>query len=283
MWTTLYQQLHGVILLLLIVSRARSTPNIGIQQDWISGDEGPDDLISFSGIIEFNQNDDGTNPVDTLSDGKLVGLASKAFDEMNALPQRNKPNTIAVMATKNQIYFASSMTGEDRGNWLSSKHYEHGRANILIEAAGGCRLGGIHRKGGRCGEINLFDLFYNQNKHLNLRGSHSRILAWGSFEGAPAKVYHPCRDDDPRYGCESFLKAATNDDQKKKLDDANLKVVNKHTRIDQSWPEGLQFRYRSLRLPASDFDAACRDLEDPFDPNHPELRRRTALLSGKLG
>ena len=235
--------------------------------------------MSFSGVIQFNQNDDGTNPVDSLSDGKLVGLASKAFDEMRASPQENKPNMMVVMATKNQIYFASSMTGRDRGNWLSTEEGEVGRPNILIEAAGGCRLAGTHKVGGRCGEINLFDLFYNWNKHLDLQGSHSRIVAWGSLNYKPARAYHPCKKFDTNYGCEDFLKAATKNDPKEKLDDANLKVVNKNTQIDRSWPEGLQFHYVSRRVPASDYDVACKAEDDPFDPNHPELRKRAAWLS----
>lgn len=233
-----------VILLLSLVLSAISTPDIGIQQDWVSEGQDPSDLISYSGIIQFNQNGDGTNPVDALSDGKLVGLASKAYEEMKAFPRQNKPNTMVVMATNNEIYFASSMTGKDRGNWLSSRAIDPGRPNILIDAAGGCRLGGFHRKGGRCGEINLFDLFYNWNDNLNLRGSHSRTLAWGSDEGQQPKVYYPCFWDEGKYGCYDFLRAATNDDPKAHLDDANLKLVNVNTQIDQSWPEGLQFRYQ---------------------------------------
>ena len=265
-----------VILILSLVSSSISTPNIGIQQDWFTTS---DELISFSGIIQFDQNDDGSNPVSALSDGQLVGLASKAYDEMTAFRNGNTPGAMAVVATNNEIFFASSIRGGDRGHWLNPQN-GNTRPSILIMAAGGCRLGGNHRTGGRCGEINLFDLYWNWKTNLNLQGSHSRIVVWGTYTGSPLQILPPCKNDQGRYGCEVFLKAATNpQNPTADLDDANLRVIPKSTAVDQSWPNGLTFTYRQSRLNGGD-QAACEMMDDEFDPDHPELRRRTYTLSG---
>ena len=268
-----------VILILSLVSSSISTPNIGIQQDWFTTS---DDLISFSGIIQFNQNDDGSNPVSALSDGQVVGLASKAYDEMTAFGNSNTPGAMAVMATNNEIFFASSFRGSDRGLWLNPQN-DDTRPNILVKAAGGCRLAGNHRIGGRCGEINLFDLYYNWKTNLNLQGTHSRIVVWGTYDGSPLEVLNPCLPREGRYGCDSFLRAATNpQNPTAHLDDANLRVIPKATAADQSWPNGLTFTYRQSRLNSGDKAVACEIADDEFDPNHPELRKRGYTLSSIL-
>ena len=277
MHAALKGRLSVAILILSLVSSVISTPNIGIQQDWFTTS---DELISFSGIIQFNQNDDGSNPVPALSDGQLVGLASKAYDEMTAFGNSNTPGAMAVMATNNEIFFASSIRGNDRGRWLNP-HNDDTRPDILVKAAGGCRLGGNHRIGGRCGEINLFDLYYNWKTNLNLQGTHSRIVVWGTYNGSPLEILNPCLPHEGRYGCDSFLRAATNpQNPTAHLDDANLKVIPKATGVDQSWPNGLTFTYKQSRLNGGDKAAVCEIGDDEFDPDHPELRKRKYTFSG---
>lgn len=111
---------HYVTLTLLwnLIFRVLATPNIGIQQDWFTEGKN-DDLVSYSGLITFNANADGSNPVDKLSDGQLVGLVDKAYSEMNAKPGGDKPGLMALLAHQNAVYFASSIRN-DRGNWLGS-------------------------------------------------------------------------------------------------------------------------------------------------------------------
>ena len=277
MQAALNGRLFLVIIILSLVSSSISTPNIGIQQDWVTTSE---ELISFSGLISFNQNDDGSNPVSDLSDGQIVGLASKAYDEMTAFGNSNAPGAMAVMATNNEIFFASSIRGSDRGQWLNPQN-DDTRPNILIKAAGGCRLGGDHRIGGRCGEINLFDLYWNWKKSLNLQGTHSRIVVWGTYNGSPLGILNPCQAREGRYGCDNFLRAATNpQNPKAHLDDANLRVIPKTTAVDQSWPNGLTFTHRQARLTGGDKAALCEMMDDEFDPNHPELRKRMYTFSG---
>ena len=277
MQAALTGRLLVVILILSLVSRSISTPDIGIQQDWFTDSE---ELNSFSGIIQFNQNDDGSNPVSALSDGQLVGLASKAYDEMTAFGNINTPGAMAVMATNNEIFFASALRGGDRGHWLNPQ-IDDTRPNILIRAAGGCRLAGNHRLSGRCGEINLFDLYFNWKTNLNLQGTQSRIVIWGTFDNSPLQILNPCRGAGSRYGCDAFLRAATNpQNPTAHLDDANLKVIPKTTAVDQSWPNGLTFTYKQQRPSTSDKAALCEIADTEFDPNQPELRKRAYALPG---
>ena len=277
MHAALNGRLHVVVLIFSLICSAIPTPNIGIQQDWFTTS---DELISFSGIIQFNQNDDGSNPVSALSDGQLVGLAAKAYDEMTAFRNSNTPGAMTVMATNNEVFFASSIRGSDRGLWLNPQPGDT-RPDILVKAAGGCRLGGNHRTGGRCGEINLFDLFYEWKKNLNLQGSHSRIITWGTYNGAPLEILNPCLPHEGRYGCDSFLRAVTNpQNPTAHLDDANLRVIPKVTAVDQSWPNGLTFTYKQSRLNSGDKAVVCEILDAEFDPDHPELRKSKYTLSG---
>lgn len=168
----LSERLYAIVLVFSLILGAISTPDIGIQQDWFANPNG--DLISFSGIISFNQNDDGSNPVSSLSDGQLVGLASKAYDEMSSKITDQRPGAMAVLASNNEIFFSSSIKN-DRGNWLGIKT-DQARPQVLIEAAGGARLSGSHRIGGHCGEINLMSLFYDYKRSLNFQGTNSRLV-----------------------------------------------------------------------------------------------------------
>ena len=79
---------------------------------------------------------------------------------MKTIGDQTTPRTIGVLASGNQIYFASSITGSGRGYWLGTKQGQEPAYNRLLTAAGRCRLGGMHRNGGRCSEINLLDVFY---------------------------------------------------------------------------------------------------------------------------
>lgn len=281
MFTVSYKSVATAAFLLTYVLKVFATPNVGIQQDWRS--EHPA-LMSFSAIMRFNPNADGSNPVDALSDAQLVALSSKAYDEMNtlwrALPPNDRgtglPGVMATIAIKNEIYFASSINS-DRQNWLGIGK-DKTKPQELEAAAGGCRLGGLSHKmaGGSCGEVNLMDLYFSDKGELNFKGSGSRIVPWsGQFK----TNINPCMNAGDRYGCDTFLRAITNpDDKNAHLDNANMKVVQKCTAPDTNWPNGVTFKNGNPRLSVQ---GICAILDDPYDPNNPELRRLMPRSLGK--
>ena len=76
-----YARLVGAISFWTLIHTVLSTPDIGIQQDWFMSPH--DELRSFSGVITFNANPDGSILVVSLTDGQHLGLVSKAFDELS--------------------------------------------------------------------------------------------------------------------------------------------------------------------------------------------------------
>lgn len=279
MLAALYKNIFSSTLLLCLILRTFATPNVGIQQDWL---QGHDSLMSFSAIMVFNANPDGTNPVTSITDGQLVGLAAKAYDEMIALwtpipykENNNQPGAMAVLAINNEIYFAS-MIKADRQNWLGSGRSDGGKPQALVNAAGGCRIGGSsHRIGGRCGEINLMDTYYTRNNALNLQGSRSRLVVWGAFSGSPLQILSPCLDSASRYGCYAFLRAIANpQNPQRPLQNADLKVIAKNTARDNSFPNALVSVTTYARLSTVIKDALCEISDDPYDPDSPDLRRK---------
>ena len=231
----------------------------------------------------FNANSDGTNPVPSITDGQMVGLAAKAYDEMIAIwnsiqnkENNDRPGAIAVLAVKNEIYFASVIKS-DRQNWLGIGRSDGGKPQALVNAAGGCRIGGSsHRIGGRCGEINLMDTYYTRNRDLNLQGSGSRLVVWGTFNGVALQILSPCLDAGGRYGCYTFLRAIANpQNPKQQLQVADLKVI-KNTARDNEYPSGLVSVTKYARLSTQIKDALCEISDDPYDPDSPDLRKRRA-------
>ena len=182
-------------------------------------------LSSFSAVMKFNLDDNGSNPVDEITDGQLVALAAQAYGEMKDLGRHTNqetPGTIGLLATNNVIYIASSVQGEGRGYWLGTREGQTRIDDRLLNAAYRCRIGGIHRNGGRCAELNLFDLYKARNEEIDLDGTHSRILAYGKFQNEPEKAYFPCTNDEGRWGCWTMLRALSNENPEDHLKDENL-------------------------------------------------------------
>ena len=252
-----------------------SVPDVGIRQDWFGSPH--DELLSFSAIMEFNANADGSNPVTSLSDRQLVSLVSKAYNEMTNLPGNNKPGVMVLLASGNSIYFASSIKS-DRGNWLGVGASENQRPQILVQAAGGARIGGSsHVREGHCGEINVMDLFFARNEGLVFQGTASRIVAWGTSKGSPPTIFNPCNNSGDRYGCWSFLRAIANPSNPNAgLNAADLININSRTTPDTSFPDGLSVQ-RNRNYPResnADYEALCTIADEEYDPDHPEERKR---------
>ena len=270
-------RLFAGTLVLLLISHLISTaeiPDLGIALDWFTDSE---NLISFSTIIGFNSYADNSSPVDYLTDAQIVGLGSRATDRMRTIGADRVPNAMAVVCTGNEIFFASSIKGPDAGKWLNPRPGDS-RPNILIDAAGGCRLTSGHRTDGRCGEINVMDLIYGWKGQLNFQGTRSRIMVWGKYSNEPLHVMPPCGNPPGRYGCEAFLRTIANpqdpEASNKPLDPNNLRVIPTNTPPDTNWPDGLTFTVHRYRFARADAAEVCQAL-DHFDPNTPELRRRT--------
>ena len=258
-----------IVLLCTFIFTVICTPDIGIRNDWF--DSHPD-LVSFSGVLVFNAKSDGNSPVPDLSDGLLVGICAKAFDEMrSAEGNHDKPQAMALLAVGNEIYHASSIMS-DRNNWLGKgRGVEDQRPQILARAAGAARIAGsTHRIGGACAEINIMDLYHYRNKDLNFAGKRARIVVWATKDG-DTNIFNPCSTPLNGYGCRDFLKAIANpSDPKLPLKDENLKVIAKQTSRDNGWPDGLQFMFSAVRLTQGDKEACEMLAKDPYDPNDPD-------------
>ena len=259
-----------LLLLLTLILGVICTPDVGIQKDWFSGDH--TDLVSFSGILIFQPKADGSSPVPDITDAQLVGLCAKAFDEMRATTGNfEKPGAMALIAIDNEVYLASSIK-TDRKNWLGIGKGDDQRPKILARAAGAAGIAGTsHRTGGSCAEINIMDLYWNHNQHLDFTGKRARIIIWGATpDGSYTGNFNPCLKPTFGYGCSDFLKAIANpNDPTQPLDDNNLRIIPKATNRDQGWPDGVQFNFNNGRMTQADKDACEMLIDEPYDPNDP--------------
>ena len=131
----------------------------------------------------YKANLDGSSPVPSITDDQMVGLAAKAYAEMITIwtttPKKadNKPpDAMSVLAINNEIYFVSVIKA-DRENWLGIGHDDGGKPQALVNAAGGCRIGGSsYRIGGRFGEISLMDTYYARNQHPSFQVTGSLLI-----------------------------------------------------------------------------------------------------------
>ncbi|KAL9076289.1 MAG: hypothetical protein Q9161_001005 [Pseudevernia consocians] len=204
----------------------------------------------------------------------MVGLAAKAHAEMITIwtttPKKadNKPpDAMSVLAINAEIYFVSVIKA-DRENWLGIGYDDGGKPQALVNAAGGCRLGGSsHRIGGRFGEISLMDTYYARNQHPSFQG------AWDSDS---RQILSPCIDNSGRYG--SYIPQSDRQPQnlKQPLNDADLRVIAKTTTLENGYLHGLSSITQFIRLSAEHEALLCAIKDDPYDPNHPELRKRKA-------
>lgn len=261
-----------IVLLWTLFVSVLCTPDVGIQKDWFNGDHG--DLVSFSAVLLFEakSDKDSTNPLSELSDGQLVGLCAKAFDEMrSAGGSYQTPRAMALLAVDHKVYLASSIVA-DRNNWLGrGKGTDEQRPQILARAAGAARIAGSsHRIGGACGEINIMDLYQTHNKNLNLSGKKARIVVWATT-GGPPTIFNPCATPAGGYGCGDFLRAIANpSNPTQPLNDDTLKVIPNKTNRDDNWPDGAKFSYIPHRQTEADKESCEMMIDIPFDPNNPD-------------
>ena len=259
------------LLLCAFILPALCTPDIGIKRDWLL--EGYDGIVSFSGVLVFDAKPDKTNPVQDLSDAQLVGVCAKAFDEMRSADGGNdKPGAMALLAIENEVYLASSIKGDRRG-WLGEgRGTDEQRPQILAKAAGAARIAGsFHRIGGACAEVNIMDVYYQRKQELDFSGKKARLVVWATKDG-DTNIFNPCSTPANGYGCKDFLQAVGNpSNPREPLKAENLKVIAKSTNRDDSWPDGVNFSFNSVRPSTDDKAALCMDIdEDPFDPNNPD-------------
>jgi len=101
-----------------------------------------------------------------MTDAKLLHLAVVAYDEMIArwrarsIPSRFLPGAMAVIASGERLYFASSVRTVPGGVKLAN--VPQGSVRELMDEA--LTMGiGTHSHGGGCGEINCLELFTDFN------------------------------------------------------------------------------------------------------------------------
>lgn len=265
-------QIISILNLLLFALKVSAVPNLGIQRDWLPGGEdenGEFKLVSFSSVLDFNADEQGNNPVESLSDAQLVGFASRAFDEMFELAGLIKPEIMVLLASGNSLYFASSLRGS-RDYFFGTGVPENHRPQVLINAAGGVRIAGSFHKTANHGEVNVMDLFFIRNGQLNFQGTSSRIVAWGIVTGQRGAV-NPCSGTESRYGCKIFLQRIANPrNPDAPLNKADLINIKRDTDPDYNLPDGLEFVNRN---PRADYNAACFVPDMDYDPDHPDRRK----------
>ena len=165
-----------------------------------------------------------------LSDGQLISIAFRAFEEMeddDELDDRDKPGAMIALQTKGEIYLSSSIKNNDHGFMLQ---FPDSYASIALErcsaataeeqAAEGARdSGAVHRIGGNCGEPGAVHLFYRHNPGAE-KGAlpqPSRLVAVTRNSNSGAmRVIDPCdryQSNDPEkpsddarvWGCARFV------------------------------------------------------------------------------
>ncbi|KAI9868591.1 MAG: hypothetical protein M1813_004441 [Trichoglossum hirsutum] len=186
-----------------------ATPDLGIQRDWLTSDtKSPPSIISFSGIIEFNDE----LPMDTsrMTDQKLVNLGKVAFERMLVIhqeklgPTADLPNAMITLAVGKRIYFASSMRGGDGVDFTKVHDPASGISKVFQSCVD--EMGGTHAHGGACGEPNVLALYWEANKQDPPKDPRPRIAAWVRVPGEDAN-FPPCktRRGTEVYGCETLL------------------------------------------------------------------------------
>jgi hypothetical protein len=225
--------LLGSIRLLPIPVRAQQVLDI-LRPDFL------DDVsyIHYSSMIRTILDSDNNRYLDLdktgtsdLSDGQLISIAFKAFEEMEnatGVAAAEKPGAMIALQTKGEIYLSSSIKNNDHGFILQ---FPDSHASIALERCsviaaeehdglGPRENGGEHRIGGNCGEPGAVHLFYRHHPGAGsgplpqpsrlvavTRGKTSRVL----------KVIDPCdryqsndpdeASDDLRvWGCAKFVK-----------------------------------------------------------------------------
>jgi hypothetical protein len=198
--------------LFLLRSITLAAPDLGIQIDWLPLDgRGAPNIISFSGIIEFNDE----LPMDTnrMTDEKLVNLGKVAFDRMLALHQEklaaiaDLPGAMITLAVGKRIYFASSIRGGSGIDLTQIYDKDSGIAKVFKECVD--QMGGTHVHGGACGEPNVLGLYWEvNNKQDPPQDPRPRIAAWVRTTGEGSNV-PPCKTifGTQVYGCETILGA----------------------------------------------------------------------------
>ena len=165
-------------------------------------------LVSHSVVLQLMPTYDGA-PRDIPWD-QLVAILYKAFFEMKGLPETWPRQSMCIMHIGHEIFLASSVEGPTE-KWLAKE----GPAE-LMKADLRLNVGSRHRRGGRCCELNVLRLYF-ENPALQ-RGDDS--LRRAKFAAAGPKldknknpipgtveVYTPCPDEhfSGRFGCQTMF------------------------------------------------------------------------------
>lgn len=182
------------------------------------------ELESYSTIITLKAS--GSTRV---TDQNLIWLAEKGYAEMYDILLVNKgykgmtdknefrgSMTVLAPQGRNEIFLASSVKGGDIEELIS----ESGVGDHLSECG--------HRTNGRCGELNVLQLYHDHSKGCDPKGS--RIAVWGTGGHGPPKLLPPCSEGGN--GC------------KKLVGKFDLKAI---TRIETHEPAGWKMTAENLR------------------------------------
>lgn len=214
-------RLSSLTVFLCFLHIVLAVPRIGIQKDYVVANSGPNKderrIQSYSGIIQFADDDfHGWDP-EIMTDGQLVNLAKVAYNEMVAiwrsklLPFEDLPGAMVALATVDKMFFASSIkTGrkDDPPSVFLN--------NVIKEFLETCEKEGmgVHQTGGKCGEPNVLELHFSSQGRppFGLREGASRkarLAAWVRFPGAAlgSEVnYPPCGQHSSNgFGCHRIL------------------------------------------------------------------------------
>lgn len=206
-----------------------------------SGDPAKDRLVqSYSGIIKC---EDASIPLDgsQMTDARLYHLAVLAYKEMfniwepRLLGPDALPNAMAVMASGDTLYFASSIRCSTYITRIRIEDVAQGPVRQYMDNA--LQSVGTHRHRGGCAEINLLELYWTQNGHSMPGPPNPRVAITkdGKYNVAPCT-----RATGSGYGCHDIVR------------DFGLDPINSNVQADASKQDDWQFSLQhTVRPPCS--------------------------------
>lgn len=155
-----------------------------------------------------------------MTDAKLLHLAVVAYNEMVAIwrarniPSDLLPGAMAVIASGDKLYFASSLRTVP--NSVRLRDVPQGSVRELMDEA--LTMGiGTHSHGGGCSEINCLEIFWAKNEKQDppIGPPKPRVAIWvlpkhKQIDTNSERNVRPCTWEsraDPGYGCQEIALA----------------------------------------------------------------------------